>query len=62
MPDEQRKDEHLGLRIDPQLSERIQVQVERENAARPGLGLSRSVMVRVLVNEALDAREGKKRR
>jgi hypothetical protein len=56
------KGEFLGLRVDANLVSRLDRQIEIEEQAKPGLIANRSTMVRVLINEALNAREkGKKR-
>ena len=59
---DERKGNHIGLRIDDDLLERVDAQLVVEEAAKPGLVVSRSMMLRILVVEALMAREQVKKR
>jgi hypothetical protein len=47
---------HLGLRIDAETAKALDREIKRELAAKPGLTLNRSAMVRILMAEALLAR------
>jgi hypothetical protein len=51
---------HLGLRIDAETAKALDREIEREMAAKPGLSLNRSAMVRILMAEALLGRSKKK--
>jgi hypothetical protein len=47
---------HLGVRVDDDTASALDAEIARERAARPGLDLDRSGMVRMLIAEALAAR------
>ncbi len=47
---------HLGIRIDPDMAQKLDREIKRETDTRPGLSLNRSSMVRMLIAEALLAR------
>ena len=48
---------HLGIRVDDRTARALDHEVAIEEQARPGLGLTRSDVVRMLMAEALAARE-----
>ena len=60
-PSENPKGIHLGLRVDDGMMARLDRQIALEEAAKPGLIGTRSMMVRVLVTEALNVREKSKK-
>lgn len=52
---------HLGVRVDDEMLAELDEEIEREVDAKPGLTLTRSAMLRMLVAEALIARKRIKR-
>jgi len=51
------KDVHLGIRVDNRTARAVDREIEFEEQLRPGLGLTRSDVVRMLMAEALAARD-----
>lgn len=56
------KDIHLGIRIDEGTAAALDKEIELEEQHRPGLGLTRSDVVRMLMVEALAARQKARRK
>jgi hypothetical protein len=60
-PDMPGETEAIGLRVPKDLSKRIDDEIELL-AAREGIRITRSQMVRVLLEEALGVRDGRRRK
>ena len=56
-PSKNPKGVHLGIRVDDQMARALDREIKFEEQLRPGLGLTRSDVVRLLIAEALGARE-----
>lgn len=61
-PSKNPKGIHLGIRIDEATANALDREIRREVGAKPGLTLSRSAMVRILMAEALLARSRQRHR